>query len=148
MEKPDGIKVNSKESLLVARQFEEIVKESGLSPYNKRDNRGFWRILLYRESKVTKQVLVCVVVSKNTEQNPTNIDDIPAETKQKLIDTFKEGTEIGDRGYKVCSLSVITSADLNGGYQEGDQWEVLSGKPHYEEILCGLKFTVSPFAFF
>ena len=37
---------------------------------------------------------------------------------------------------------------MSGGYKEGDNWEILSGKGYYEEILCGLTFTVSPFAFF
>ena len=64
VEKPDSIKVNSAESLIAARKFERIVAESGLPPYDKSVNRGFWRILVYRESKVTKQVLICVVVSK------------------------------------------------------------------------------------
>ena len=68
--------------------------------------------------------------------------------KQKLIAEFKEGTTVGERGYTICSLSVISSTDISGGYHEGDDWEILSGKNHYEEILCGLKFTVSPFAFF
>ena len=46
------------------------------------------------------------------------------------------------------SLSVIVADDLSGAYKEGDQWDILSGQGHYEELLCGLKFTVSPFAFF
>ena len=69
VEKPDSIKVNSAESLIVAKKFEKIVAESGLAPYDKSNNKGFWRILVYRESKVTKQVLVCVVVSKQTVDN-------------------------------------------------------------------------------
>ena len=55
---------------------------------------------------------------------------------------------LGDRSYKICSLSVIYSSDLSGGYKEGDDWEILSGKGHYEEVLCGFRFKVSPFAFF
>ena len=41
-----------------------------MTPYNKAKGKGFWRILLYRESKVTKQILISVVVSKATEFNP------------------------------------------------------------------------------
>ena len=51
-------------------------------------------------------------------------------------------------GMTITSLSVISADDLSGGYKEGDPWEILSGSGHYEELLCGLKFTVSPFAFF
>ena len=71
VEKPDNIRVNSSESILVAKQFEQIVNEHPeLEPFNKASGKGFWRILLYRESKITKQVLICVVVSKSTEANP------------------------------------------------------------------------------
>ena len=41
-----------------------------LEPFDKATGKGFWRILLYRESKVTKQVTITVVVSKSTEKNP------------------------------------------------------------------------------
>ena len=68
--------------------------------------------------------------------------------KQKLIAEFKEGTKVGERGFTICSLSVISSADISGDYDERDDLEILSGKDHYEEVLCGLQFTVSPFAFF
>ena len=83
VEKPDNIRVNSAESLLLAKQFERIVVESPeYTPFHKTTGKGFWRILLYRESKVTKQILVCVVVSKPTEKNPVPL--ISEEIKQKL----------------------------------------------------------------
>jgi len=50
---PDGIKTNSKESVEVAKIVERIVIESGVEPYDKRINKGYWRICLYRESKKT-----------------------------------------------------------------------------------------------
>ena len=68
--------------------------------------------------------------------------------KDTIISEFREGTSVGEKGYKICSLSVIYASDLSGGYKEGDEWEVMSGKGHYEEVLCGFRFTVSPFAFF
>jgi hypothetical protein len=52
------------------------------------------------------------------------------------------------RASGIVALTLIRSADFSGGYKEGDEMEVLSGKDSYEEVLCGLKFNVSPFAFF
>lgn len=49
---------------------------------------------------------------------------------------------------QIVSLSVIYSDDLGGGYNEENQFEVLSGKGYYSETLNGLNFNVSPFAFF
>lgn len=48
VEKPDDIKVNSDESLIIAKIFEKIIKKSGLLPYEKKSNTGYWRILVVR----------------------------------------------------------------------------------------------------
>jgi len=50
---PNEIKTNSAESIWVAKCVEEMVIKSGVEPYDKRRNQGFWRLLLYRESKRT-----------------------------------------------------------------------------------------------
>ena len=94
---------------------------------------------------MTKQVLICVVVSKTTESNP--VPEMSEELKNQLIGKFAAGTELPN-GKRIVSLSVICSDDLGGAYREGDDWKILSGVGHYEEVLSGLKFTVSPFAFF
>ncbi len=74
---------------------------------------------------------------------PALSDDLKAQISEK----FSAGTQLPG-GMTITSLSVISADDLSGGYKEGDPWEILSGSGHYEELLCGLKFTVSPFAFF
>ena len=123
VEKPDNIRVISAESIRVAKQFEEILQEcpAELEPFNKATGKGFWRILLYRESKMTRQVTITVVVSKATESNP--VPEISEEIKQKIIDTFPENY-FGDEqnSLKIVSLSVIVADDLSGAYQEGDEW--------------------------
>lgn len=63
VDRPDGIKTNSADSVGVAKQIEKLVVESGIEPYDKRINKGFFRLLLYRESKRTNQVLLSLVVS-------------------------------------------------------------------------------------
>ena len=40
------------------------MRQSGVPPYDRRINSGYWRTLLYRESKKTRQVLISVVVSE------------------------------------------------------------------------------------
>jgi tRNA/tmRNA/rRNA uracil-C5-methylase (TrmA/RlmC/RlmD family) len=60
---PDGIKTNSVESVLVAKKVQDLVIASGIEPYDRRVNLGFWRLLLYRESKRTNQVLISVIVT-------------------------------------------------------------------------------------
>lgn len=50
MDYPTDTKVNSDESLIMAKLCEDLVKESGIPPYDKSGLVGFWRIFLYRES--------------------------------------------------------------------------------------------------
>jgi len=140
VERPDAIKVNSDESLVVAKIFEEIVRDSRVGPYDKNSNSGFWRILVARESKITKQLLLSVVITKGQE--------MPEVVRKTLIAKLGSGTKVGSQGFEIVSLTLIKSSDLSGGYKEQDEMEILSGKDSYEEILCGLKFNVSPFAFF
>ena len=56
VENGDKVKVNSVQSAYVSHIFEEIVRNGPkeLEPFDKATGKGFWRILLYRESKVTK----------------------------------------------------------------------------------------------
>ena len=65
--KPDNISVISKESKIVAKQAEEIVvkfnTEHQLEAYDKLTNEGFWRLVLYRESKKTKEVMISFIVT-------------------------------------------------------------------------------------
>jgi hypothetical protein len=48
---------------------EKIVTDSGIEPFDRVDNVGFWRILLFRESKKTKQCVLSVVVSDKMEEH-------------------------------------------------------------------------------
>ena len=70
--KPDNIKVISKASLVVAKKLEAIIKDFnekyGIEPYDRLKNEGFWRIILYRESKKTKEAMISIIVSKNDEK--------------------------------------------------------------------------------
>ena len=68
-ESPEDVKVISKESLIVRDKAQKLIEDSmwkydHIGPYDKRINKGFWRILLYRESKITKEVLISFVVSE------------------------------------------------------------------------------------
>ena len=65
---PDNIKAISKESIMAAKILETIVKASGLEPYDRMKNEGYWRIVLFRESKSTKEVLVSVVVTEGQNE--------------------------------------------------------------------------------
>lgn len=63
--------------------------------------------------------------------------------KRQIVEQFRV---IGNR--QVVSISIIYSNEVSGGYRETDKIDQLLGPGYYEEILCGVTFRVSPFAFF
>ena len=80
VDEPDQIKVISKESLKVAKTLESIISDSGIDPYDRVNNKGFWRIILYRESKKTKQCVISIIVSdQKSLENPDVSDEKIAE---------------------------------------------------------------------
>ncbi|CDW77363.1 tiny fragments locus 9c protein [Stylonychia lemnae] len=141
---PDTIKPISKNSIRAAKQLEKIIKESQIEPYDRKSNQGYWRILLYRESKKTKQVLICVVVSQENQVN----EEQQLEIEQKLKTEFLSSSESSQNEYKTVSLSMIFSNEISGGYKETDRVKLLGGQDYYEEKLFDFNFRVSPFAFF
>jgi tRNA/tmRNA/rRNA uracil-C5-methylase (TrmA/RlmC/RlmD family) len=109
---PDKIKVISNMALWAAKTLEKVVKESGLEPYDRIKNEGFWRILLYRESKRTMQILISVVVTEPKEEEKAKLDSI----KKALNEQFQAGSQYS--GYHLVSLSMIYSTEISGGYKE------------------------------
>lgn len=111
VDSPAGTKVNSDESLLAAQLCETLIKDSGLEPFNKNKNEGCWRCLLFRESKVTNQALVSLVLSEGY--------DLTVDLKSKITQTFQR--KFGDK--EVVSISLIYTAEMSGAYKETDRVE-------------------------
>ena len=156
--RPDNAIIISEESKQAAKLIEAIVikynDKYGLGHYDKIDNAGFWRILLYRESKKTKEVMLSLIVSdpENVKMPETVVMPTAEQLKEIQMDVltaFKAGDKFGPKQYEVKSVSMIYSNEMSGGYKEDDRFDLLSGESmHYTEEVAGFKFTVSPFAFF
>ena len=75
VDSPDNITVIPDKSIRVAKDFEDIISESAIEPFDRVINKGFWRILLYRESKKTKQCMISIIVSENSDECCTVSDE-------------------------------------------------------------------------
>lgn len=62
-----------------------MVIDSGLEPFDKITAKGFWRLLLFRESKKTKEVLISFIVSDDLEKDKLE------EVKAMIAKTFPIG---------------------------------------------------------
>ncbi|XP_038059258.1 tRNA (uracil-5-)-methyltransferase homolog A-like, partial [Patiria miniata] len=110
-----------------------LQQESSLPSYDPQMHSGHWRMLLVRTSlnggKMAAAFMHPQALSKEA---------IDAE-KKKLCGYFKEGEG------KNCQL---TSLYLNLQGESGQSYEHLEGDEHITEELLGLKFRISPDAFF
>lgn len=119
-ESPEGVKVISKESLIVRNKAQKLIEDSmwkydHIGPYDKRINKGFWRILLYRESKITKEVLISFVVSEENDVKDDELEQIQAE----IVKAFPLGSKVNDLSVK--SVSMIFANEISGAYKDGDK---------------------------
>mmetsp|Transcript_11077 Transcript_11077/g.16844 ORF Transcript_11077/g.16844 Transcript_11077/m.16844 type:complete len:108 (-) Transcript_11077:719-1042(-) len=100
--KPDTITVIPSRSVKVAKVVEEVVKnfneEHGVEPYNRDTNEGLWRILLYRESKKTKECMISIVLTdnENGKAGPAATPEVLALIKNAIQEKFKAGDMIDE----------------------------------------------------
>lgn len=137
----------SKTAIAVGKCLTDVIRASGLRPYDKRLHRGYWRQIICRESVRTGEVLVSVVV------NPFE-QDAEAEEPRELT---KEDQQ--------CRLAVVGALRSHFGSNRpfGVYWQPsslksavssdivakhLHGIEGIHESMCGLTFRIQPTAFF
>jgi len=106
-------------------------RQSGLPAYTTRDHRGFWRFLVLREGKRTRQTLAHLITSD--QGDPAAVDALAAH----LLARFPALTTL------VHSTS-RTKAQVAVGEVSRNLW----GPGYIEEELCGLRFRISAQSFF
>lgn len=104
-------------------------KQAKVKPYDEATHTGLLRHIFVRHAAATGQIMVCLVI---------NGEDIPQ--KKRLI------TELS-------KLDGMTSIAINintrkGNAVLGDITRILWGKDAIEDILCGLRFQISPRSFY
>lgn len=114
----------------VFHQMQGLLKKSSLAPYNFQTGEGEIRHLLIKTAVATNQVLVVLVSAKK-----------PSEELLALSNEILE---------KIPSVKGVVH-NLNQESSNtvlGSCYTTLAGHDAIEEILCGLKFNVSPASFF
>lgn len=144
IEKPDQCPIVSQESLKIAellRKFivDNLEKNSSLDAYNKFDHSGFWRNLVIRQSKKTKEILITVVV-RELDVEKESLPGLKAELKELFISNTPSEYTIKGILYQVHN-------DVNDNIPFDLANEVLFGEEFYHEIILNKKFRVSPSSF-
>ena len=114
----------------IARFVCDFCDRNRIPIYDERTGKGLLRHLYLRMGKATGEVMVCLVVKG---------DSLPHEEDfaREIIETFPSVVGV---------LLNTNRADTN--VVLGERYRVLAGKDSIEDELCGLRFRISPQAFY
>ncbi|HEV2821364.1 MAG TPA: 23S rRNA (uracil(1939)-C(5))-methyltransferase RlmD, partial [Solirubrobacteraceae bacterium] len=101
-------------------------RQQGLSAHDRRTHEGLLRNLIVREGRRTGELQVRLVV---TSSDPSELD---ADSLERAVD---------------CDSLLLTRTDAVSESTDGEH-ELVGGAAKLHEELCGLRFAISPTAFF
>ncbi|MEE1281877.1 MAG: 23S rRNA (uracil(1939)-C(5))-methyltransferase RlmD [Acutalibacteraceae bacterium] len=117
----------------VFSEIGEIVRqwatENKITPYNEANHTGLLRHLYIRQAEITGEIMVCLVINGNSISHT----DILTE-RLKKIDGFK-------------SLQLNINKEKTNVIL-GKKCVTLYGCDYITDVLCGLKFNISPLSFY
>lgn len=108
----------------------KLLKSFKLRPYNSDTNKGFLRHVLVKRSFKTNQIMVVLVTAS-----------------EEFKSASKFLSALLNRHSEITSVVQNINPDYNG-LMLGEKSKVLFGDGYIEDILCGLKFRISPKAFY
>lgn len=119
--------------------FEEYIRTSSLSVFNPETQSGHWRQLTARLGTATGELMLIAGIHPQ-QLTGSQLDSI----KQELKNLFSTGK---GADLNITSLYFQKIEKKTFG-EDAPPVEHLLGKTHITEILCGLKFQISPLVFF
>ncbi|POM73950.1 23S rRNA (uracil-5-)-methyltransferase RumA [Phytophthora palmivora] len=136
--KPDDCINVSNEMKAVCAVMQNILETSDVPVYNVNTKTGVWRVLTVRQSVNTDELMVMVQV------NPANKTPEERAAVKDLV--VKRLTDEGN-SFKITSIYMQEYEGLSAP-SDNDPVEHVFGKTKLEEHLLGMRFSVSPNAFF
>ena len=134
IEDVDDIVLSSERANAIRRMVRDWCEERNLSPYDREEQFGFLRNLVVREGLRTGDTMVQLVTT-NAEPQPEGFDSAGFVATLNTLDP--------------PPTSVVWSrSDDPGNAARGVKNKRLSGKSYIEEEVLGLRFRISPDAFF
>lgn len=123
----------------VAKAMENFIEESGFPQFDHVTHKGFWRQITVRLGHATGELLLVAGM------HPQDLKDDELKClKEKFVKYFSEGP---GSSCKVHSLHFLCMGMRQPGSKH-PSCEHLWGQTHIHDFLLGLKFRISPEAFF
>eukprot|EP00731_Ephydatia_muelleri_P022978 Em0015g561a len=122
----------------LVKLFQQYFSQSSLAPFNSRTNEGYWRQVMIR-CYSTGEVMAGV------QMHPQQLSELElASEKSKIVSFFTEGD--GSKQPPTSLYFQCFSRKAQG--DDKIESDVLLGEKHVHESLLGMKFQISPDAFF
>ncbi|XP_032682575.1 tRNA (uracil-5-)-methyltransferase homolog A-like [Odontomachus brunneus] len=119
--------------------LETFICESDLEPFNPVDHSGYWRQVTARTTRADHLMLIVAI----------HPQDLSGDELEKLKSQLRAFFEVGKgKDAHVTSLYFQTVDKKGLGGESSDTLYHVSGTEYIEETLLGMKFRVSPQAFF
>jgi len=114
----------------IAEYIVNRLNQLGIKAYDEEKLTGLIRHIYFRYGEVTNQLMVCLV---STKRKVWNIDVLVKDLVEK---------------YPVISAVVLNINDKNTNVILGEENIVLYGDGNIQDVLCGVKITLSPHSFY
>ncbi|KXS20699.1 S-adenosyl-L-methionine-dependent methyltransferase [Gonapodya prolifera JEL478] len=137
---PSETKHVSKPALVFARIMQDHVRASEYPPYDRKLKSGVWRLLVSKTFLSGENMMVVQIDPRSLTEEQI------AQEKIALQERFAAGAAAAK--LNLTSLMYQEWTGVFDGFSDKAPLTLLAGEPHVHEVLCGIKFRVSPFAFF
>ncbi|XP_075746752.1 tRNA (uracil-5-)-methyltransferase homolog B isoform X2 [Rhipicephalus microplus] len=135
---PEHIVVCKDSHKQVAKSFQEYIQCSPLPGCYESNFQGYWKQLVVRSNSAGQ--LMAIVVMHPQQLSPEEL----SREKQGLVEHFVRGP-----GQDCCLSSLYFQACRHSRCTHAQApFELLHGQPHFEEMLGGVRFRISPESFF
>lgn len=126
----------------VAARLQEVIATSSFPVIDRKEKTGYWRILMIRMSKETKQMMI-MIQTRSVE----NLDEMRDLLVKELVE--KDGEPRLFDGIPITSMYIQIN-DTSCDAVDGDRSEVkhVWGNTTLDMSVCGVIFNVSPSSFF
>ena len=114
----------------IIRAFKRWATQTKASVYDEKTGKGMLRHLYIRIAESTGEIMVCVVANSVSLKN-----------EKQLVEDLK--------GCSKNIFSIVINSNLDKtNVILGQDNRVIWGKPYITDIMCGLKFNISPNSFY
>jgi tRNA (uracil-5-)-methyltransferase len=136
--KPDNCLNVPQEMKAVCSAVQKLIEKTSVPVYDIQTQKGVWRMLTVRYSGRTRELMVMIQV------NPTGYEeDVWSELKNIIVSELTTSS----LPFKITSLYLQEYAGVSAP-KEDDPIEKVYGSETIEEELLGMRFKISPQAFF